>query len=289
MALKAAREKTGREDFTWGAEMVLTKETASELPKVIRWLAERGGKFLLVTHIMPYDGDALPLVAYDPNVDKTLDIYRERKKEAAEEGLDLSLYYIAKWRLRPLPRRQEIIDFMEGVVREISRKGLPQHMFNLAAHDEERFSALEGLFERSARLAEELGVALRLPSYAKVRAAVRLRGGGERLRFRLGDGPPLLLPVALLHKQGRREDPPRRGPVLRLGDRAAAARDLERPQVRRLPQGDLRLRLPLLRKLQPGALRLYRAGRFRAGLPGEQTFLRRLPMGPGRAAVHEVE
>lgn len=164
MALKAAREKTGREDFTWGAEMVLTKETASELPKVIRWLAERGGKFLLVTHIMPYDGDALPLVAYDPNVDKTLDIYRERKKEAAEEGLDLSLYYIAKWRLRPLPRRQEIIDFMEGVVREISRKGLPQHMFNLAAHDEERFSALEGLFERSARLAADLGVNLSLPA-----------------------------------------------------------------------------------------------------------------------------
>jgi putative metalloenzyme radical SAM/SPASM domain maturase len=163
-ALEAARVKTGREDFIWGSEMVLTKDTADELPKVIRWVAEMGGEFLLVTHVMAYDGDALPLVAYDPNVDRTLAIYRERKKEAAGKGLDLSLYYIAKWRLRPSPRRQEIIDFMEGVVREISQKGLPQHMFNLAAHDEERFSALEGLFERSARLAADLGVALHLPS-----------------------------------------------------------------------------------------------------------------------------
>ncbi|NLA91169.1 MAG: radical SAM protein, partial [Synergistaceae bacterium] len=64
MALESAREKTGREDFLWGAEMVLTKETAPELPKVVEWLARRGGKFLLVTHIMPYDGQALPMVAY---------------------------------------------------------------------------------------------------------------------------------------------------------------------------------------------------------------------------------
>ncbi|MGI6253781.1 MAG: radical SAM/SPASM family putative metalloenzyme maturase [Aminivibrio sp.] len=164
LALESARKKAGREDFLWGAEMVLTKETSSELPKVIEWLAQRGGKFLLVTHIMPYDGEALPLVAYDPNVDETLAIYRARKKEAAKQGIDLSRYCTAKWRLGPVPRRQEVVDFMEKVVSEISEKGLPQHMHNLAAHDDEEFSALQELFERSARLAEDLGVDLRLPA-----------------------------------------------------------------------------------------------------------------------------
>lgn len=163
-ALGRAKERARRTCFRWGAELVLAKETTGELPKVIEWVAARGGSFLLVTHILPYREEAVPSVAYDPNVDRSLAHYRKRKLEAAEQGIDLSLYYTAKWRLAPVERREEIITFLEKVVQEISDMGLPQHIPNLVAHDEDQYRKMERLFGESRALAQARGVDLRLPS-----------------------------------------------------------------------------------------------------------------------------
>lgn len=163
-ALGRAKERTGRTGFRWGAELVLARETRAELPKVIEWVAARGGSFLLVTHILPYREEAVSSVVYDPNVDKTLAHYRKRKEEAAELGIDLSLYYTAKWRLGPVERREEIIACMERVVQEISDMGLPQHIPNLVSHDEGQYREIERLFRESSSLAQARGVDLRLPA-----------------------------------------------------------------------------------------------------------------------------
>ena len=163
-ALEAAKAKTGRGEFRWGAELVLARETLGELPAVIRWVAERGGAFLIVTHIMPYSPEAQPSVVYDPNVDETLDRYLKRREKAAAEGVDLEQYYTAKWRLGPVERREEIINTMEAVVEEISAAGLPQHIPNLLAFSDEQQRSLEDLFGESLALARSLGVDLKLPA-----------------------------------------------------------------------------------------------------------------------------
>ena len=163
-ALEKAKKKVGANGFRWGAELVLSRDTLDELPGVIEWVAGRGGEFLLVTHILPYREEAAAAVAYDPNVDETLALFRRRRKEAAEQGLDLSEYYTAKWHLAPVKRREEIIVFMENVVAEISKQGLPQHIPNLVAYDEDRFVRMEKLFRESEALAEARGIDLRLPA-----------------------------------------------------------------------------------------------------------------------------
>ena len=143
---------------------MLARETLGELPAVIRWVAERGGSFLIVTHIMPYSPEAQPSVVYDPNVDETLVRYLKRREKAAAEGVDLEQYYTAKWRLGPVERREEIINTMEAVVEEISAAGLPQHIPNLLAFSDEQHRSLEGLFGESLALARSLGVDLKLPA-----------------------------------------------------------------------------------------------------------------------------
>ncbi|MFA7364700.1 MAG: UvrD-helicase domain-containing protein, partial [Aminobacteriaceae bacterium] len=151
-ALEKAKKKVGANGFRWGAELVLSRDTLDELPGVIEWVAGRGGEFLLVTHILPYREEAAAAVAYDPNVDETLALFRRRRKEAAEQGLDLSEYYTAKWHLAPVKRREEIIVFMENVVAEISKQGLPQHIPNLVAYDEDRFVRMEKLFREVSEM-----------------------------------------------------------------------------------------------------------------------------------------
>ena len=163
-SLERAKKKVGGRRFRWGAELVLSEETLNELPRVIEWVAGRGGEFLLVTHIMPYSKDAVSSVAYDPNADETLALFRRRREEAGEQGLDLSEYYRAKWHIGPVKRREEIIAFLENVVAEISKQGLPQHIPNLASYDEARFLRLEQLFRESRALAGSKCVDLRLPA-----------------------------------------------------------------------------------------------------------------------------
>ena len=71
LSLRRAMDIAGRESFRWGAEFVLTKRNMEELPRVVRWTAERGGSFVLVSHLLPYSEESAPDVAYDPNVDET--------------------------------------------------------------------------------------------------------------------------------------------------------------------------------------------------------------------------
>ncbi len=163
-ALNEARKSVGSPDFRWGAELVLTSDTLGELPRVVEWVGERAGSFLLVTHLLPYREESVPGVAYNPNVDETLSFYRERSREAKRQGIDLSRYIEAKWRFRPVERGEETVAFMENVIAEISARGLPQHVPNLVAHDEERYRLLEELFRRCGESASRLGVELRLPS-----------------------------------------------------------------------------------------------------------------------------
>ena len=163
-ALNAARERVSSPDFHWGAEIVLTRETLDELPRVVEWVGKRGGAFLLATHLLPYRQESVPSVAYNPNVDETLAFYREKSREAKEQGIDLSRYIEARWRFRPVDRGEETVAFMEKVIAEISARGLPQHVPNLVAHDEKQHRRMEELFRRCDRLASQYGVELRLPS-----------------------------------------------------------------------------------------------------------------------------
>ena len=164
LSLRRAMDIAGRESFRWGAEFVLTKRNMEELPRVVRWTAERGGSFVLVSHLLPYSEESAPDVAYDPNVDETLVFYMEKKQEALARGLDISLYLQAKWRFRPVERGEEVVAFMEDVLGEMARRGLPRHVPNLLAHDEAHYARMEDVFRRSGELAALQGVELRLPA-----------------------------------------------------------------------------------------------------------------------------
>ncbi len=163
-ALNAARKTSASPRFRWGAELVLTRETLDELPRVVKWVSDRGGSFLLVTHLLPYSKESVQGVAYNPNVDETLAFYREKSREAQEKGLDLSRYIEARWRFRPVERRAEVVAFMEKVIAEISVRGLPQHVPNLVAHNEAEHRRMEELFQSCEELASRTGIELRLPS-----------------------------------------------------------------------------------------------------------------------------
>ena len=249
-ALNAVRESVPSPDFHWGAEIVLTRDTLDELPRVVEWVGERGGAFLLVTHLLPYREESVTGVAYNPNVDETLAFYREKSEEAKAQGIDLSRYIEAKWRFRPVGNGEETVAFMEKVIAEISARGLPQHVPNLVAHDEKRHRRMEELFYRCEELASQHGVELRLPSLSpRNKRLCDFIEEGSAFVAASGTVHPLLLPVALLHMPCGRPRQTRRRALLRIGARNAASGDMERPGVFKLPQRDRTLRLPPLRQL----------------------------------------
>lgn len=164
LALNEARTKVGRADFQIGVEFVVRRDNLPELPRVLRWAASLGAGFAIVTHMISYDPVISAKVAYDQNTDEAVALFEEWRRRAEDRGIDLFRYFDVRWRYQRSDEEQRLVDFVEAMVAEASRRNIFVHLRSLFERDERFREQIGQIFEEARTVALENGLDLRLPA-----------------------------------------------------------------------------------------------------------------------------
>lgn len=162
-AMRAAKQKSGRDDLQIGAEVVVMRENLSGLPATLEWAAQRGASFALVSHLLPYDQAHAGQSAYVPCTDAAIAHFQHWRELAKEEGVAMERYFEILFKFSKSPEEAKIVAFVEGMKQAAAEKKLFLDLSKLFSIDTGWIAHLEGVFEQARRVAERTGLELRLP------------------------------------------------------------------------------------------------------------------------------
>ena len=163
-ALSAAGKSCGRPNLEIGVEFVLMRENLRELPAALRWSAQRGATFAIVSHLLPYDASHAPQAAYPASNDAALELFSLWQARAEREGIDLERYFKLLWRFSRRPEEQRIIAFVEAMKAEAERRHISLDLKKLLAEDPARRAGVARILAEARQVAKETGLDLRLPA-----------------------------------------------------------------------------------------------------------------------------
>lgn len=151
-----------------GCEFVLLRDNAHELPRVVRWAAQQGASFMLVSHVLPYDAKTAEQSLFSADTAEALAFVAAHRQRAAEQGLDISTYFDVLWKFHKSPQEKAVVDYVGAMQDEAVAHGLSLHLRRLLnPHRGETVAlspqALEALFAEAQAEADRAGLDLSLP------------------------------------------------------------------------------------------------------------------------------
>ena len=165
-ALNEAKERCNRPEVQIGIEFVAMRSNLGELPAALRWSAEQGASFAIVTHVLPYDEQHAAEAAFDTCTDSAIALFDTLRKEVERLGLDVGRYFEARWKYSRTPDEQRLVDLVEAMKSEAARRDIFIDMKKLLRLDTGKLEAVAHAFELAREVAAETGLDLRLPEIA---------------------------------------------------------------------------------------------------------------------------
>jgi putative metalloenzyme radical SAM/SPASM domain maturase len=164
-SLNKAKSDQPKRRLDIGMEFVAMRDNIQELPRAIRWAAERGVSFALITHMLPYDEEHAVQAAYPTVTAEALNIFHKWRDLAEEQGLDIRCYFKSLIRYATTRSEDEtrLYRLVEQMKNEAADQGVVLDLRSLMAVDESLLDEVAGVFSESRRVALEYGVDLRLP------------------------------------------------------------------------------------------------------------------------------
>jgi putative metalloenzyme radical SAM/SPASM domain maturase len=165
-ALTAAKEHSNRPDVQVGIEFVLMKSNLAELPSALRWGAEQGASFAIVTHVLPYDESHAVEAVYSTCTGEAIALFNEYKAEAERQGLDIHRYFESRWKYAKDPDARRIVSLVDAMKNEAINRDLLLDISKLLQLDSGRISEVAAVLDQARMVALETGLELRLPEIA---------------------------------------------------------------------------------------------------------------------------
>lgn len=162
-AMSDARQATGR-TCEVGVEFVLMRDNALELEAAVRWAAGAGVDFVLVTQVLAYALETLDQAAYVPSSPEALELLERWRIRAREQGVDLDRYPDIAMRFIKSPEDRQVFDLVQQMKAEAASQGMVLDVGALMALETDWLADIQAALERAQSAADELGVALHLPS-----------------------------------------------------------------------------------------------------------------------------
>ncbi|MGB9080777.1 MAG: radical SAM/SPASM family putative metalloenzyme maturase [Desulfuromonadaceae bacterium] len=162
-AISSAKNICSRPDLQIGVEYVVMRDNLEELPAALRWAAERGVSFAIVSHLHPYDEQHLGQCAYDTCTDEALSLFHVWKCKADLAGVEMGRYFKLLWKYNRTPEEQRIVSFVDTMRADAHNRGVPLDLKRLFAMDYLRIEHVDSAFERAREVARQTGLDLRLP------------------------------------------------------------------------------------------------------------------------------
>ncbi|WP_319584347.1 radical SAM/SPASM family putative metalloenzyme maturase [uncultured Pseudodesulfovibrio sp.] len=164
--LREAGERYGR-TLRLGVECVFMRDTAEQLPLVIRWAGELGLDFAVVSHVMPYDQAMQDQSLFNPNTPEATALFDKWQATALSEGLDLHDQHGVAWKFVKSDREKRLHALVKGLLGEAEATGVWVHLPRLLEWDsrnrEETGRTPVRLFRQAEDIARLAGLELRLP------------------------------------------------------------------------------------------------------------------------------
>lgn len=165
-ALRRAKEQCDRPDLQVGIEFVVMRSNLTELPAALRWAADQGATFAIVTHMLPYDEAHAGEAAYSSCSAEIIDLFTGYRDRAIREGLDIYRYLEARWRYSRDDGEQRLVDLVEEMRQVAKQRELFLDMKRLLQLEPGWTETVAKVFAEAAGVARELGMDLRLPEVA---------------------------------------------------------------------------------------------------------------------------
>ncbi len=163
LAALAAARREARPELQVGVEFVLMRDNLHELPAVVEWAAARGAAFVIVTHMLPYDGAHAAQAAYELCTDAAIELFGRWEQKARLAGVDIRRYFEVLWKYCKSPEEQRIIGFINGMKAEAESRQMTLELKKLLAHDLEWLQRMRDVFAETRLAAAAAGLDLRLP------------------------------------------------------------------------------------------------------------------------------
>lgn len=164
--LRRAGERHGR-SLRLGLEFVLMRDTAAQLPLVIRWAGELGLDFAIISHVLPYDAKMQSQSLFNPNTPEATALFRKWQAKAVRQGLDLHDQHGVAWKFIKSDKETRLHELVKGLLGEAERQGVWIHLARLLEWDRRTLEGeerrLEQCFRDAADAAARAGMELRLP------------------------------------------------------------------------------------------------------------------------------
>ncbi len=162
-ALQSAKKTSRDSSLRLGIEFVVMRDNLRQLPRVLRWAADHGATFAIVTHLLPYHENMVSQTLFDANTDSAVALFSEWKQRAVREGIDLYRYPAVYLKYGKTPEEWKIFDMVEAMKAEAFSRGVFLHLDNLFRMGDVRAREVAGVFDEARVVARETGIDLRLP------------------------------------------------------------------------------------------------------------------------------
>jgi putative metalloenzyme radical SAM/SPASM domain maturase len=147
-----------------GVEIVLRRDTLSQLAETLKWAAENGADFAIVTHLIAYGPEMVDQVVFDPNTDDARKFFELWQSRARKKGLEIKNYAKVRWKYTRTKDEQRLVDFVDRMLAEAAERDIFFHFKNLLNWDPKLHRQLSKVFLAAERVAAGTGLELRLPA-----------------------------------------------------------------------------------------------------------------------------
>jgi putative metalloenzyme radical SAM/SPASM domain maturase len=161
--VNAVRRQKDKSRFQLGAEIVILRETLSQLPQLIQRLAEEGVDFILASHLLPYCKDAEPQSLFTPYTEEARAIYQKWQKLADKENINLSDLTTKSWIAAKVEQELRLQQLYKDMMKDAREQGLWIDVKKLVELDEESIATRKEIFRKAREIAAEYKVELSLP------------------------------------------------------------------------------------------------------------------------------
>jgi putative metalloenzyme radical SAM/SPASM domain maturase len=165
---EARRERPGCR-LKVGSEFVTMRENFHQLPDTVRWVAERGADFFIVSQAVPYGPSQVEQITYHNASEAAVELFDTWKHKMADMGLDIYSYdYMAWERERVLehhvdPRIRQVNAMVTEMRAEARKLDIFMDVMQLLKRDTTLQSEVEKVYGEAQRVADEMGIELKLP------------------------------------------------------------------------------------------------------------------------------
>jgi len=164
-AITTARKQCSR-PVQAGIEFVVMRSNLDELPAALRWAADHGASFAIVTHMLPYDEEHAAEAAYSSCTAEAIALFNSYRDRAGEMGLDIYRYPEARWRYSRNEEERRLVELVGEMGVTAERQGLFLDMKKLLQLEPGLTERVASVFAEAGDVARERGIDLRLPEVA---------------------------------------------------------------------------------------------------------------------------